>query len=136
MGAKNSSPVKDKEKFIIRTEASLISDEGITAKDIQKAISYLNGPTFKKRATSDLQSNFMYDKKIRIIVDSIKAQNNLKVVIQGSVKVLKPESEPKDLVKSVLKDALPQYSFQGEQMPTRSSHFRIQFKSSAMSVEF
>jgi hypothetical protein len=136
MGATISSPIKNKEKFTIRTEAALISDEGITAKDRQKAIQYLNSPAFKKRATFDLQSNFMNDKKIKIIVDSIKVQNNLTVVIHGTVKVLKAESEPKDVVKSVLEGVLPQYSSQGERMPTRSSHFRIQFKHSSTSVEF
>lgn len=136
MGATNSSPMKDKEKFTIRTEAALISEEDITAKDRQKAIAYLNSPAFKKRATFDLQSNFINDKKIKIIVDSIKVQNNLNVVIHGTVKVLKAESESKDLVKSVLEDVLPKYSSQGEQMPSRSSHFRIQFKSSSTSVEF
>jgi hypothetical protein len=136
MGSASSSPVKDNEKFTIRTEALLISEEEITAKDRQKAIAYLNGPAFKKRATFDLQSNFIEDKKIKIIVDSIKAQNNLVVVIRGSVKVLKAESEPKDLVESVLEDVLPKYSSQGERMPTSSSHFRIQFKASKTTVEF
>jgi hypothetical protein len=136
MGASNSVPVKDKEKFTIRTEATLVSDDEITAKDRQKALSYLNSPAFKKRAQFDLQSNFADGKKIKIVVESIKVQNNLKVTIQGIVKVLKPESESKDIVESVLEEAIPQYAAQGEPMPGGSAKFEIRFKSSATSVDF
>lgn len=134
MGAKNSSPVKNNEKFTIKTTAYLVSDKEITPKDQQKAIAYLNGPTFRKRATFDLYSNFIYDKKIKIIINSIKAHNNLKVVIQGTIKVLKPESESKDIVISVLEEALSKYSAQGESMPPRPCHYSIRFKYDETSV--
>jgi hypothetical protein len=136
MGAQNSTPVKNNEKFTIHTEALLVSEGDITPKDRQKAIAYLNGPAFKKRATSDLQSNFAEGRNIKIVIKSIKAQENLKVTIHGFVKVLKEESEPKNIVESVLQDALPQYAAQGEPMPGRSAHFEIRFKSGETSVKF
>ncbi len=136
MGGTNSVPVKNNEKFTLRTEANLVSDSEISTTDRQKAVKYLNSQAFKKRALFDLQSNFSEQKKIKVLIDSIKAQPNLNVVIQGTIKVLKAESELKNIVKSVLEEALPQYSSQGKPMPGGSSHFQIRFKSSATSIDF
>ena len=136
MGGTNSVPVKNNEKFTLRTEVNLVSDREISTTDRQKAVKYLNSPAFKRRAVFDLQSNFVEQKKIKVVIDSIKAQPNLKVVIKGTIKVLKAESELKDMVKSVLEEALPQYSSQGEPMPGGSSHFQIRFKSSETSIDF
>lgn len=136
MGSSSSTPVKDNQKFTIKTEAYLIGDEvAIGSQEINKAYAYMTSPAFKKRILFDLNSNFVYDKKIKIVIDSLKVQKNLKVVIEGTIKVLKKESEEERIVKSVLKDALPQYSSQGEAMPPRQK-FRIVFKSGETSLTF
>lgn len=135
MGSSNSIPVKDNHKFTIKTEAKLVSETTIGAQEIKKAFLYLTSAAFKKRVVSDLNANFVEDKKIKIIVDSLKVQNNLKIVIEGTIKVLKKESEEERLVKDGLVTVLPHSASSGEPMPPRQK-FQIRFESGMTSIDF
>jgi len=128
MGQSISRPIKHKQKFIIRTSATInpIDDEMASFKDI--AYKYLRSAAFKKRVIFDLDSNFKQDKKIRIVVTDVTVTKTLHVKIEGYVDVLKKdEAEDISIVKSVLEEAIPQYSSQGEPMPGGKAKFMIQF---------
>lgn len=135
MGSGNSTPVKDNHKFTLKTEAKLVSESAIGASEIKKTYTYLTSSAFKKRVVSDLNGNFTEDKKIKIVVDSLKVQNNLKISIEGTVKVLKKESEEERLVKDGLETVLPHSAATGEPMPPRQK-FEIRFESGKTSLDF
>lgn len=135
MGSGSSTPVKDKQKFILKTQAKLVSEDKIGSKEMKKAYSYLTSPAFKKRVTLDLNANFIENNKIKIVIDSLKVQNNLKIVIEGTIKVLKKESEEEYLVKDGLETVLPHSAATGESMPPRQN-FEIRFESNKTAVSF
>jgi hypothetical protein len=135
MGSTSSTPVKDKQTFTLKTQAKLVSEATIGTQEIKKAHVYLTSPAFKKRVISDLNANFVDDKKIKIFVDSLKVQNDLTVLIQGTIKVLKKESEEERLVKDGLETVLPHSAAGGEPMPPRQK-FQIRFETGKTSVVF
>lgn len=136
MGSGSSTPVKDKQKFILKTQAKLVSEDKIGSQEMKiKSHSYLTSPAFKKRVTLDLNANFIENNKIKIVIDSLKVQNNLKIVIEGTIKVLKKESEEEYLVKDGLETVLPHSAATGESMPPRQN-FEIRFESNKTAVSF
>ena len=135
MGARNTTPVKDGQKFTLKTEAKVVSESTVGAGERKKVLAFLETAAFKKRILADLNSNFVHDKRIKIFVDEIRTTSNLKVTLKGHISVLKTESEPEYLVKDGLETALPHYSAAGESMPPRQP-FQIRFMDSDTSVEF
>ncbi len=134
MGSKNSTPVKNGQKFTLKTKAEIMSDETITQNMRDVAFTYLRSSAFKKRATNDLNNNFESDGKIKISIDNINVNKNLSLTIVGNIKVLKKESEEIYLVEDSLVTALPHSSSAGEHMPKKSSKYRIQFVSDDTTV--
>ena len=139
MGADASRPLIEKQKFRITTQAILVDMNGKPVggpEDKQSAQKYLESPRFKKRALFDLNSNFMLKKDIKITISSIQVSKSLKVILTGTIHVLNPGAEDAAAVKSVLKEALPQYSAQGEQMPKRGAPYYINFAWDKTSLSF
>ena len=133
MGSSNSTPVKNNHKFTLKTEAKLVSESAIGTKEIKKAYEYLTSTTFKKRLVADLNGNFTG--KLKVIIDSLNIQQNLRIEIKGTIKVLHKESEEERLVKDGLLTALPHSSAAGEPMPPRQK-FEIRFRSEDTSLVF
>jgi hypothetical protein len=127
MGSKNSTPVKNGQKFTLKTKAKIMSDDTITPTMRDNVFTYLNSSGFKKRATTDLNNNHAEDGKIKIMIDNISVNKNLSLIITGNIKVLKKESEETYLVEDSLVTSLPHSSSVGEHMPKKSGNYRIQF---------
>jgi plasmid replication initiation protein len=129
MGSGSSKLVEDKQKFTLKVDAKLVSEETVDAEDRKKALAFLSSPAFKKRANTDLNNNF---ETIKISIDSLKVQNNLKVVIMGTIKVLKKISESEDLVKDGLETVLPHSAAAAGIMPGKSPKFDIRFSNASV----
>lgn len=129
MGASSSKLVEDKQKFTLKVDAKLVSEGTVEAEDRKKALAFLSSPAFRKRVNIDLNNNF---ETIKVSIESLKVQNNLKLVIMGTIKVLKKESEPEDLVKDGLETALPHSAAAAGIMPGKSSKFDIRFSNASV----
>lgn len=138
MGARNSTPVKNGQMFKLTTQTVLYKESGDKAsvKEKQDAHTYLSGPKFKKRATFDLNSNWIENQTIKIIIDKIHVTKALLITIYGTIKTIKDKTENMGLVKSVLEEVLPQYASQGEPMPRSAASYIINFDSSNTHVTF
>ncbi len=137
MGQSQSSEgVPNNASFIITTKAHLIKQKEGGNEDKTPILKYLKSPAFKKRASSDLNSNFASGKKIKAHITNITVSDNFNVKIEGQIKVIgKKESEMIHLVKDSLETSLPHFSASGEPMPNSKSTYRIQFKESDTKVK-
>ncbi len=133
--SQSSESVPDNARFIITTKAHLIKQKEGGNDDKKPILNYLKSPAFKKRATSDLNSNFESGKKVKVTITNITVSDNFNVKIEGQIKALnKKEGEPLYLVKDSLETSLPHYSSSGEPIPNGRSTYRIQFKESDTKV--
>lgn len=133
MGSSSSKLVENNQKFVINTTAYINTDEKNKKEINAKAYDYLNSNSFRKIITYYLNSNFMEEGKIKILIDSIKITKALKVIIHGTIRVIKKESEDYAIVKSVLESAIPHYSLTAEHIPKKAK-FSIKFKESSTDI--